>query len=358
MQQVHKIVWKIHLWLGLSCGIIASFSGLTGALYVWQPEITTLFNPELLEVEGFSSIPQEELLNSAYSLIEQSKEKIHRVYLPYREQQTTAIEYINGKTFYYHPKTKAFLGEKSTSIYFFDSLLNLHRTLGIPEVGKYIIGTSSLLFCLFLLTTGFYIWWKAYKNNLSKGFTMKWKPKKKRFNFNLHKVFGIYFLVPLFIMAFTGAYFTYYKTYKSFLSIFDDSNKIEANKQNEELEDTFSLKKAMLESDNSYVLRAVYFPKDSIGVYRLRYIKDRFIKAGFRKTKEMEMNQQGQLRTLSKFESDTKSNQISAQFYPVHIGEIAGVFGRVLVFVSGFVPLLLLITGFRIYSGKRKKLKK
>lgn len=358
MQKIHKIVWKIHLWLGLSCGIIASFSGLTGALYVWQPEITTLLNSELLEVEGFSSIDQEEFLNSTYSLIEQSEEKISRVYLPYREQQTISVEYINGKTFYYHPKTKVFLGEKSKSIIFFDSLLSLHRTLGIPKIGKYIIGTSSLLFCFFLLTTGFYIWRKAYKNNLSKGFTMKWKPKKKRFNFNLHKVFGIYFLVPLFIMAFTGAYFTYYKTYKSFLSIFDDSNKIEANKQNEEFEDTFSLKKAMLESDNSYALRAVYFPKDSTGVYRLRYIKDRFIKAGFRKTKEIKMDQQGQLRTLSKFETDTNSNRISAQFYPVHIGEIAGVFGRVLVFVSGLVPLVLLITGFRVYSSKRKRLKK
>lgn len=357
MQQIHKIIWKIHLWLGFSCGVIASFSGLTGSLYVWQPEITSMLNPKLLKVEDFSKIKEKTILNSAYFLAAQNEGEVNKVFLPYREQQTISINYKNGKTLYYHPKTRVFLGEKSMSIQFFETLLKLHRTLGIPTIGKYIIGTSALLFCFFLLTTGFYMWWKTYKNNLSKGFTMKWKPKKKRFHFNLHKVFGIYFLLPLMIIAFTGGYFTYHKTYKSALSIFNSSDKVIMNEE-EKQEKIFSLEEAMLQTDGEYALRAIYYPKDSLGVYKLRYIKDRFIKAGFRRTKEMELNLQGELRTLSSFDFDPNNNRIAAQFYPIHIGEIAGVLGRILVFISGLVPLVLLITGFKVYSSKTKRLRK
>ncbi len=356
MQQIHKIVWKIHLWLGLSCGVLASFSGLTGALYVWQPEITSLLNQKLLKVEDFSEINEKTILNSAYSLTTLHKNEIDKVFLPYREQQTISIVYKNGKTNYYHPKTKAFLGEKSTSIHFFETLLSLHRTLGIPIIGKYIVGTSALLFCFFLLTTGFYIWWKAYKNNLLKGVTMKWKPKKKRFNFNLHKVFGIYFLIPLFVIAFTGGYFTYYKTYKSVLTVFNSPNSEIFNKKAKQGK-VLSLKEAVLQTDGKYALRAIYYPKDSLGVYKLRYIKNRFINAGFRKTKEITLNQQGVLQTVSNFETDANNHRIAAQFYPVHIGEIAGSLGRFLVFVSGLIPLILLITGYRIYSAKPKRFK-
>lgn len=354
MQQVHKIVWKTHLWLGLSCGLIAAFSGLTGALYVWQPEITTLLNPKLLTVKEFSSINENTILNSAYALVEQNQDKVSKVFLPYREQQTIAIKFTNGITKYFHPVTKEFLGEKSTSINFFETLLSLHRTLGMPQIGKYIIGTSTLLFCFFLLTTGLYMWYQTVKNSLSNGFKMKWKPKSKRFHFNIHKVAGIYFLIPLLIISFTGGYFTYHKTYKSALSIFNSSNKHEVAKS----EYNTSLKEAVFKTDNQHALRAIYFPKDSVGVYRLRYVQDRKIKAGFRRTKEVELTTKGVLRTVSNFNSDTNSNRIAAQFYPIHIGEIAGFFGRMLVFISGLIPLLLLITGYKVYRQKRKRFKK
>ncbi|MDE0535352.1 PepSY-associated TM helix domain-containing protein [Tenacibaculum sp. L6] len=128
-------------------------------------------------------------------------------------------------------------------------------------------------------------------------------------------------------------------------------------KQNKK-EKIFLLEEAMLQTDGEYALRAIYYPKDSLGVYKLRYIKDRFIKAGFRRTKEMELNQHGELRTLSSFDFDPNNNRIAAQFYPIHIGEIAGVLGRILVFISGLVPLVLLITGFKVYSSKTKRLRK
>ncbi|MFI0429191.1 PepSY-associated TM helix domain-containing protein [Mariniflexile sp. HMF6888] len=353
MLSFNTTIRKIHLWLGLTCGLIASFSGLTGSLYVWQPEITAALNPELLKVENVENIKEVTILKSVVSLIETHKDSLNKIFLPYREQQTIAIQFKNGKTNYYHPVTSEFLGEKSASISFFENLLNLHRTLGIPQIGKYIIGTSAIIFFIILITSGVYIWWKAYANNLKKGFKVKWKAKKKKFNFDLHKALGIYFFIPLIIIAFTGSYFTYNAVYKSALKVFDNPNTHLINQQKNKNFST--LNETLLNSNEKYALRAIYFPKDKSGMYRIRYIKDRFIKAGYRKTKEVEINEKGDITTLSDFRFDSNSNRIVAQFYPIHIGEIAGICGRILVFISGMVPLVLLITGFRIYRLKKNK---
>lgn len=347
---------KIHLWLGLTCGLIVSFSGITGSLYVWQPEISAALNPKLLQVENAAIIEEATILGSATSLIEIHKDSIGKLFLPYRERQTLSIEFKNGTTNYYHPVTSKFLGTKSWSITFFENLLNLHRTLGIPQIGKYIVGSSAIIFFLLLLTSGIYIWWKAYAHNLKEGFKIRWKAKKRKLNYDLHKAFGIYFCIPLLIMAFTGSYFTFNSSYRSVLKIFDGPAHTQlARERNNTVKDFPTLDGAFLNPNGDYALWAIYFPPDTIGTYRLRYIKSPSITSGYRRTKEVEVNKKGETTILSDFRSDPNSDRIAAQFYPVHIGEIAGIWGRILVFISGIVPLVLFITGLRFYRSKKRR---
>lgn len=356
MRSFNTTIRKIHLWLGLTCGLIVSFSGITGSLYVWQPEISAALNPELLKVENVGSIKETTILESASSLIKIHQDSLSKILLPYREQHTISIQFENGKTNYYHPITLKFLGTKSTSMTFFESLLSLHRTLGIPQIGKYIVGGSAVICFLVLITSGVYIWLKAYAHNLKEGFKVKWKAKKRRFNFDLHKAFGIYFFIPLLIMAFTGSYFTFNSVYKSVLTIFDSPNNTHlTNERNNITKDFSTLDETLLDHNQDYALWAIYFPQDKTGKYRLRYIESLAIKSGYRKTKEVEISKKGEITTLSDFRFDSNSNRIAAQFYPIHIGEIAGVCGRILVFISGIVPLVLFITGLRLYRLKKRK---
>ena len=354
MISFQKIIRKIHLWLGVTCGIIASFSGLTGSLYVWQPEITALLNPELLRVENIEQINDSIILNSASTLIEAHNDSINKVFLPYREQKTISLLFNNGKTHYYHPLNNTFLGEKSTSIKFFENLLSVHRTLGIPKFGKYIIGTSAVVFFLLLLTSGIYIWWKIYARKLRKGFRIKWKSKKRKFNFDLHKVLGIYFITPLFVISFTGAYFTYNTTYKEALKLFDKREQVSDYSEKSIINESLTLNEYLLDQNNDYAIRAIYFPQEKTDGYKIRYIKDRFIQPGFRKTKEVVLKANGIVTTSSDYDTDANSLRIAAQFYPIHIGEIMGLTGRLLVFISGFIPLILFVTGLRIFLSKKK----
>ncbi|RXJ45731.1 PepSY-associated TM helix domain-containing protein [Gelidibacter gilvus] len=355
MKPFIKIVKKIHLYLGLSCGILVSISGLTGSLYVWQPEITSALNPKLLKVDALNTISEDVLLKTSLVLYENQKDTVAKIFLPYREQQTISIVYNNGKTLYYHPEDGRVLGRKSASISFFENLLNIHRTLGIPEVGKYIMGGSTVLFLLFLITSGFFLWWKKYKLNLIKGVKIKWKRNRKRFNYDVHKTLGILFLFPLLIMAFSGAYFTYAIYYKAGFQLMNGFTENTKPQKMIKTGSTLDLKNLLQNPDHHYSLRAIYLPKDPNDTHQFRYIKDRFIGPGLRKTKELKLDQNDKVISVTAFDSDPISEQISSQMYPIHIGEIAGSLGRVLVFISGFVPIILFITGLRFYYFKKNK---
>lgn len=345
----------MHLWLGLSCGLIASISGLTGSLYIWQPEITALLNPSLLTIEQNNTYDEDSLYGTAYKLVEQHRDSLVKINLPYREQHTISLVYMNGETHYYHPISATFLGKKSISINFFESLLNFHRTLGIPKIGKYITGTSTILFFLLLLSSGAYLWWKTYRSNFIKGFKIKWTAKKKKLIYDLHKVIGASFLIPLMVIAFTGAYFTYSTYYKTALSIFDNSEKPKSDQQEDIIGGSMRYEDHLLNPDKDYDLRTIVLPKNEQDGFHFRYIQDRFLMVGLRKTKELKSDYQGNITSLTDFKTDLSSNRIAAQFYPVHIGEIAGMLGRIIVFISGLIPIILYITGLKLYLLKRKK---
>lgn len=50
------------------------------------------------------------------------------------------------------------------------------------------------------------------------------------------------------------------------------------------------------------------------------------------KQKRLELLIRDQVRVLSDYKSESFSNRMAAQFYPIHIGEIAGILGRIFGF--------------------------
>jgi len=350
-----SIVRKIHLWVGITFGLVASISGISGAMYVWQPELSSALNPELLKMKNIGGLDDAVFLQTASFLTATHSDSIGKMFLPYREQQTISIEFKNGKTNYYNSENGQYLGEKSASIVFFEDLLKFHRTLLIPKIGKYVTGTSTVIFLLMILLSGIYIWCKTYSTSLKNGFKIKWKSKKNKFNFDLHKVLGVSFFIPLLVISFTGGYFTYNSYYEKVLSVLDSKVKPRQIVQNDI---PSSFKEALLHSDKSYVLRAIYYPKEANGFYKFRYIESRFITQGLRKTKELTIGSNKKIISLTDYRDDTTSHRMAAQFYPVHIGEIAGTFGRILVFIAGLIPVTLYITGFRIYRSKKLRIRK
>ncbi|WP_045029489.1 PepSY-associated TM helix domain-containing protein [Draconibacterium sediminis] len=342
---------KIHLWLGLVCGFVATLSGLSGSLYVWQPELSQVLNPGVLCVERVDTLSEETIHKTAVELYLHFEGELASLHLPYREQQSFLLVLKNGEYQYFHPATGDLLGTKTISIRFFEHLLRFHRTLLIPRYGNYIVGGSTILFFLLLLTSGFYLWWKRYRRNPRKGFSLLKNVSLGIIHYDFHKLLGILFLIPLFVAALSGSFFIFMPAWKSVLHILDSPGKQHLETEGS---DYRSFEDALqCSSEDGYKLRTAYFPTEMSDAHRLRYIKKRFISAGLRQTKEVQLNQNLRSITFAEYHQNPLSEKIVIQAYPIHIGEMFGLLGRILVFITGFIPAILLITGYRFYKFRK-----
>lgn len=350
----YKIIKTLHLWLGLTVGAIVSFSGLTGALYVWQPEISAYLIKQELNVTPSIKTNYKNNIRTAIKLKNIHGDSIKKMQLPYRKNNLFALTFLNGTTSYYHPANGNYLSSNLKTISFFKTLLQLHRNLGMKPYGSYIMGISSLLFCFFILISGFLLWRRIYKKRWRKGFTITWFTSKKKFNYNLHKIAGIYFIIPLIIISFSGAYFTFYKEYRKIFSVLPDYKTENAHLiESIEINDFFSLKKQTDKLYPTYKLWSIYFPSNLNENYRFRFINSIKIKNGLRKTADIFTNKNLTVKKISSFDTSSLSLKILSQMYPIHIGESFGFFHRILVFISGLIPIVLYITGVRFYLFKK-----
>ncbi|PCH77389.1 MAG: peptidase [Flavobacteriaceae bacterium] len=353
--KLSKIIKKTHLIVGLTVGLITSISGLTGAMYVFEPEITAVINSELLEGTLTENTPYLESLTTVIKLQELHMDSVQAMLLPYRGQRTMAVKFGEKDIQYFHPTTGHFIGSNAKSVAFFKWLLKLHRNLHIPSYGKYIIGGSSLLFALLILISGFYMWWRIYKKRWNRGLSLSLGDTARKVNFHLHRIAGIYFFIPLFLIAITGGYFTFDETYKkAFLGIsyFQQisSSKVLMPKVGE----TLDLLKTSLSMAESYKLRAIYYPTDTKNNYRFRYINKLEVSSGLRKTTDIMTDSKLQIIKVTSCETATLADKIFRQMYPIHIGESLGIVHRLLVFFAGLIPVLLYVTGIRYYFFRKQ----
>ena len=77
-----------------------SFSGLTGALYVWQLELLSLFEQDVLKIP-------DDIIYKDYYKTAKNLESVHiyslvAIKFPERERQTIRLDFINGDSYYYH----------------------------------------------------------------------------------------------------------------------------------------------------------------------------------------------------------------------------------------------------------------
>ncbi|MCT4699856.1 PepSY-associated TM helix domain-containing protein [Tenacibaculum haliotis] len=350
----YKIIKKLHLWLGLTVGAIVSFSGVTGSLYIWQPEISAYLTNKELKAHSPSKTTYNKIIGTVIKLKETHNDSIKKIQLPHRKSEYIMLTFLNNKTYYYHPKNGTNLGSNLKTNSFFKTLLQLHRNLCLKTYGSYIIGISSLLFCFSLLISGFLLWHRSYKKRWRKGFTITWFTSKKRFNYNLHKIAGIYFMIPLLIISFSGAYFTFPKEYKKVFSILPNyKTKSSLSVKTIKIGDFFSLKKQTKKLLPKYKLWSIHFPTKKNEGYRFRFINSLIIEGGLRKTTDIFTDKNLAIRKVSSFENNTFALKTTAQMYPIHIGESLGLLHRILIFISGFIPLSLYITGIRFYLFKK-----
>lgn len=203
---------KIHLWLSVPLGLIIAIICFTGALLVFEEQVTQLANRHLYYVEnpGSQPLPVGTLVEKVESLPTKGASITGVTIYPQPDRSYQVnLSAPKGAAVYIDPYTGEVLGQSQRTP-FFRTVFMLHRWLldsqpadGGIFWGKRITGISTLLFVIILLS-GIVIWWPRSRKGLKNGIQIALRKGKTCFWHDLHAAGGIYVLLLVLVMALTG----------------------------------------------------------------------------------------------------------------------------------------------------------
>ena len=207
-----KTFRKIHLWLAVPFGLIITIICFTGALLVFENQVTQLTNRHLYYVEspGSQPLPVGTLVEKVESQLTKGATITGVTIYPQPDRSYQVnLSAPKGAAVYIDPYTGEVLGQSQRTP-FFRTVFMLHRWLldsqpadGGIFWGKRITGISTLLFVIILLS-GIVIWWPRSRKGLKNGIQIALRKGKTCFWHDLHAAGGIYVLLLVLVMALTG----------------------------------------------------------------------------------------------------------------------------------------------------------
>lgn len=362
-----KIAGKLHLWLGLTSGLVVFIVSITGCIYAFQYDLQELTQDyRHVEEQRAAFLPPSILKDIAEAKL--PGKKIHGV--QYEGKARAAfVSFYELDPFYYYlvyldPYTGEVLKVKNMSHDFFYQVLQGHFYLWLPPaIGQPVVATSCLIF-VFMLITGIVLWWPK-KNKAKQRFTIKWNARWRRKNYDFHNVSGFYSLFITLILALTGLVWGF-QWFGAGVYLLAGGDKKAIYEEQSTAKSISTLnqpvdilwKKLLLENPEAEILE-VHFPESDTGSIAVTLNPDRltYWKADYRffnqyTLEEIEVNQ-----IYSKREKATGADKLIRMNYDIHTGAIMGFAGKLLAFFASLIAASLPITGTLIWWGRRNKKK-
>lgn len=219
-----KFFRKIHLWISVPFGIIITLICFSGAMLIFEPEITRSVKSDVYYVSEVKDcpLPIGELMESVKATLPDSvsitgvtvfadKNRTYQVNLSKPRRASLFIDQYSGR-----------ITGKYERLGFYSTMFRMHRWLldsanphgeGV-KVGKLLVGVSTLVFVIALIT-GIILWWpRVTKVGLRRGLSISFAKGWPGFWKGLHVAGGMYAVIFVLAMALTGLTwsFDWYRT--------------------------------------------------------------------------------------------------------------------------------------------------
>ena len=358
------IAW-LHLWPGLVSAILLVFVCLTGTIIVYCDEIIDLVNRDVLFVSKTAKekIPAEQLINGYRKAFPRRNNPGYMVFYrdPARSVKLRSFEPGKGPSLVYmDPYTGKILKDDPT-IYFFHVAACLHSSLLWPGPGNWIIDIATLVFLVELIT-GLVLWWpsKWTRTTRRASFTIKWRARFRRLNYDLHNVPAFYTLSICLVLTLTGLLIAFKPLARLTMDAFGGDPGPGWEKQLPAFEENrmhFPMNavvdRLFSQFPDKEAIQVMTCLPDTVGYYRVNVAR----RIGMRSCESCDAY------TIDKYsggpadlpEAVMEHENIENGYRALHMGTWMGQFGKFVTFTGGLVATSLPVTGFLIWWGKRKK---
>ncbi|HEX4909886.1 MAG TPA: PepSY domain-containing protein, partial [Permianibacter sp.] len=206
-----KLWFQLHWLLGITAGVVLAVVGLTGATLSFESDILRWLNPEVMTVPVPASepLPVAERVRIAQAAM--PEKTVIGVTVESRPDWAGQIGFAGGRRgewLYQNPYTGELLGKPTRGEDLLHLMEDIHRRLAAGDVGKQIVGASTLMLLL-LAFTGLYLRWPKQRGNWRAWLTFSFARKGRSFLWDMHAAIGTWVLPLYLLAALTGLYWSY-----------------------------------------------------------------------------------------------------------------------------------------------------
>ncbi|MDR6306319.1 putative iron-regulated membrane protein [Nitrobacter vulgaris] len=356
---------RLHRWLGLSLGILLVVIGLTGSFVVFYREIDAALNPSLYipagpqhrlkaaEVMRIAAIADQAPIRSVIA-----PDRTWPVWIVMHSHATEKGQYPNLWTTMIDPSNGRVLGRRDYTNCFAFTVYRMHHNLLLYDWwGHELVGAIGFLL-LGMACSGLYLWWRE-RARFWRSVSIRRHVSAQRLMRDLHNTAGFWSLPLLALIAVTGIGIVFPSVIRPLVGLVstadpDPSPIIKSSLSNE----------ATRLSADAMVL-AARTAKPGYEIAQLTPPNER------RNTWRILLRPPGSdpaLRTRGAIWLDPWTGALTHDRTPdsmslgdrymtgqlwLHNGSAFGLLGRLLVFATGFVPLILFVTSFQIWRWRR-----
>jgi uncharacterized iron-regulated membrane protein len=378
--RIRKFFNDVHLWLGLSSGLVVIAICFSGTIYVWNAELTEWSAPHLYKVKAIGSarMPVDALIERVEA---SSGTKVVTAMIPggldrtyqFNTKRANDTGRSRPVTFFIDPYTGAVMGtskETTGTKTFLSTMFSLHRYLcldrvGRSELGSTINGWATIVFTLGCIT-GLIIWFPRRVRYWRQGLKIKWSGGWKRKNHDLHSTLAFYSLLVLLLMGLTGPFFsfTWYRTgLQRALGTYKAPAPATGEKKDTSgtaglqipklltVDEYLRVADAQLAYEGDYIFS---FPVNKANIITIAKNRRGFF-APAAADRLMLDAATGEIKKKEIFRDKPFNERVSGSIKALHVGNIYGTFTKIIYFLACLIATSLPVTGTLIWWNKLKK---
>jgi uncharacterized iron-regulated membrane protein len=361
---------KIHLWLGLSSGLVVFVVAITGCIYAFQAEIQDLTQGfRFVEKQERAVLPPSELKAVAEQQL--PGKHIHAVLYTGADRAAQVIFFSFDPEYYdivfLNPYSGDVLKVKDMESDFFHFILDGHFYLWLPpEIGQPVVASFTLVFVVMLIS-GLVLWWPKNKKASKQRFSIKWNARWRRKNYDLHNVMGFYGLAIALVLGLTGLVWGFEWFAQA---VYTGTGGEKSLVYLEPASDTTrSSTSSVIAIDAIWdVMRKEYPRAEAIEVHipetnespiaaNANPDKDTYWQADYRYFDQYSLKELSVDHIYGRLATASGADKLIRMNYDIHTGAIIGLPGKILAFMASLIVATLPITGFLIWLGRRKETK-
>lgn len=353
------ILRQIHLWLGLSLGVLFVVLGLTGSALVFYVGIDASLHPEVrgetaLAGPGWDSRVWDRALATARAYRADPRGEwsfevtgeggsIPARYYPPRHH---AGHHAEREMLWFSADGSAIVRSDPWGSYLMSWLYELHMHLLAGEPGRLIVGWSGFAI-LVLLVSGLVVWWP--RGSWRKALAFKRTAVPIRRLRDIHKLAGLWSIVPLILLVGTGALLALPDIKaRLFTAAIAPPDVVPSPRSSVSTGRPIPVSAALAVAHRALPdarLAFIDVPGEGDEPFRMRVQVPGDPHVRFPGSFIFVDQHSGRVLAIHDVRRGNAATAVSSWVRPIHDGSIGGLWGRVLAVVLGFVPLLLFVTG-------------